>query len=57
MFYIADAYTTVDVWGANLMAGRRIPMAINAKMSLKFYLYGSHTFTTATVTNALKAEW
>jgi hypothetical protein len=47
MFYIGDAYTTASqAWDADLMAGRKIPMAINAALNLKFYLYGAHTFAT-----------
>lgn len=46
MFYIGDAYTVLaTTWDADLMAGRKIPMAISAVMNLKFYLYGAHTFT------------
>jgi len=46
MFYIGDTYTTVSTaWDGDLVAGRRIPMAISAVMNLKFYLYGAHTFS------------
>jgi hypothetical protein len=46
MFYIGDAYTTESTaWTGDLMAGRKIPMAISGVMNLKFYLYSSHTFT------------
>jgi hypothetical protein len=54
MFYVGDAYSTISGLDWSTVGGRRIPMALNAAMNLKFYLYGQYKFGSS---NKLKAEW